>query len=655
MCGIVGIAGRQDPSWLTEANSLITHRGPDDHGEYRDREAEVSLAMRRLSILDLAGGHQPMSNADESVWIVFNGEIFNSPEIRARLEDSGHRLVTTNSDTEALLHLYEEKQEAMLDELNGMFAFVIYDRKRRLLFGARDRMGIKPLYYSDHNGLFAFASELKSLLALPSARREVDMQSVFHYMTLLYIPGESSVFPGIKRLPPGCWFKYDLSHRQLDIRSYWKLDVHQAEHRSEDEWCELIRHELREAVRRWTLSDVAVGCSLSGGLDSSAVVGLLGEMGYGPLKTYSLGFAGQDEKPWDELRLARRVAERWGTDHQELILEPDALLNDLVQMVWHLDEPYGGGLPAWYVFRQMSGEVKVGLTGSGGDELFGNYGKFLDFERSSLLRASRAHPNLAGAAQQMPRWAWSAWGKAVGMIPGERLRQPKRRLGEMEQFLQAPFGHLYYASQLYFSDRAKRETVFNGLSDNLEDTALYLQRLYDEAATSDARDAVAYVDFQTQLPEEFLLMTDRFSMAHSLEARVPFLDHVLVETIFRIPSEIRTRPGNLKYLFKKSVGDLLPDELLGARKQGFVIPVELWLRGALRPLAEQLLSPERLKRQGIFRPSFYQSYVAPHLKGERDYTWQVWAALMFQLWHVVFIEEQSRSAPAFGWKELTGA
>lgn len=638
---------------MTDANTLVTHRGPDDRGEYRDAEAEVSLAMRRLSILDLAGGHQPMANRDESVWIVFNGEIFNSPEIRARLAASGRSFVTTNSDTEVLLHLYEEKQERMLDGLNGMFAFVIYDRKRRLLFGARDRLGIKPLHYTLQPGLFAFASEIKSLLALPFLERAVDVQSLFHYMTLLYIPGESTAFHGVKRIPPGCFFKYDLSSRQLDIEPYWKLDVHRPEQRSEEEWCELIRREMREAVRRWMLSDVPVGCSLSGGLDSSTVIGLLGEMGYGSVKTYALGFAGQEEQQWDELHLARRVAARWGTDHQELILEPEELLNDLVQMVWHLDEPYGGGLPSWYVFRQMSGEVKVGLTGSGGDELFGNYGKFLDYERSALLRFSLAHPSLPGAAQHVPRWAWSAWAKTLALVPqGKQPSTRRRRLSEMEQFFQAPFGHLYYASQLYFSDRAKRETVFNGLCEELEDTALFLQRIRDEAATSDARDGVAYVDFRTQLPEEFLLMTDRFSMAHALEARVPFLDHELVELIFRIPSAIRTRPGNLKYLLKKAVGDLLPEEVTSARKQGFVIPVELWLRGALRPLAESLLSPERLRRQSIFRPSFYQTYVEPHLSGRACHTWQVWAALMFQLWHVVFIEEKSAGKPSYGWKDL---
>ena len=654
MCGITGIAGQQHESWLSGMNSLLTHRGPDDLGEYRDPEAQVALAMRRLSILDLAGGHQPMANADETVWIVFNGEIYNSPEIRQRLINAGHCFRTHNSDTEVLLHLYEEKQEAMLDDLNGMFAFVIYDQKRKLLFGARDRVGIKPFYYLDQPGLFAFASELKSLLTLPVVNRDLDLQSLYHYMTLLYVPGERTIFRGVKRLPPGHYFTFELSSRQLSIRRYWELRTDRAEQkRTEGEWAELIRHELREAVRRWTLSDVPVGCSLSGGLDSSILVALLSELGCAPIKTYSLGFASEEEAAWDELKLARKVAERFHTDHHEIILQPEELLDDLLAMVWHLDEPYGGGLPSWYIFRLMSTEVKVGLTGTGGDELFGNYGKFTPFENSPILRAAAAHPALIQAGANLPALVWQGWRRAVKAIPESFVSaRRKDRLSQLGDICRAPFGSHYYANQTYLSDNLKHTSVFNGGFLGLDDTASYLQRLYDEADTNSPRDGVAYVDFQTQLPEEFLMMTDRFSMAHSLEARVPFLDHEFVEMVFRIPATVRTRPQDLKYLLKVAVGDLLPEELLGAPKKGFVIPITLWLRGQLRPIAERLLSKERLRQQGIFRPSFYSSYVLPHLEGRADFTWQVWAALMFQLWHFVFIEQRSVEEPAYGWRDL---
>jgi asparagine synthase (glutamine-hydrolysing) len=654
MCGIVGLAGEHELSWRSAMNVVQRHRGPDDAGEYHDPERQLSLAMRRLSILDLTGGHQPMPNADESLWIVFNGEIYNSPEIRQRLIQSGRRFKTNNSDTEVLLQLYEEKQEAMLDELNGMFAFVIYDRKRQRLFGARDRVGIKPLYYFKQAGLFAFASELKSLLTLPLVNRELDLQSLYHYMTLLFVPGERTIFNDIKRLAPGHYFSFDLSSRELSIRRYWQLRTDRADYnRSEAEWLEIIRHELREAVRRWTLSDVPVGCSLSGGLDSSAVVALLHELGYGPTKTYSLGFASQDEAAWNELHLARKVAERFHTEHQEIILRPEELLNDLVSMVWHLDEPYGGGLPSWYVFKMMSQEVKVGLTGTGGDELFGNYGKFSPFEDSPILRLAATHPGWTRLGAKLPSYVWGAWRKAVGSIPDVVIAPPRKdRLSQLPEICRAPFGSHYYANQVYLSDKLKHASVFNGKFSELEDTASYLQCLFSEAKTNNARDAVGYVDFQTQLPEEFLMMTDRFSMAHSLEARVPFLDHQFVETVFRIPATIRTRSNDLKYLLKAAVADLLPTELLSAPKKGFVIPITLWLRTELRPLAERLLSPERLEKQGIFRPSFFASYVAPHLAGRADYTWQVWAALMFQLWHCVFVEQSAVTKPAYSWRDL---
>jgi len=656
MCGIVGIAGRQEESWLAAMNAVQTHRGPDDAGEYRDREAGVAVAMRRLSILDLEGGHQPMTSEDGTLTVVFNGEIFNSPELRAGLEARGRRFFTQNSDTEVLLRLYEEKGAAALGDLNGMFAFAVYDRRRRCLFGARDRVGIKPLYYVDRPGLFAFASEVKSLLALPSLSPEVDAQSAFHYMTLLHVPGERSAFRGVSRLPPGHWFEYSLDRRELRVEPYWRLPVGAGgaapAARTEGEWAELLRHELRRAVRRWMLSDVPVGCSLSGGIDSTAVVGLLGEMGL-KVRTYSLGFEGEGEEDWDELRLARGVAARWGTEHREVILRPDDLLDDLVQMVWHLDEPYGGGLPSWYVFRLMAEDVKVGLTGSGGDELFGNYGKFAAYETSPLLRAAHRMPALARAGRLLPGAAWGAWRRLLAAVPDSVAGAGRKaRLAEIDKLCEAPFGHHYYANQVYFTDRAKREAVFNGGAAAAEDTAALVERLAAEAGASNFRDRVAYVDFRTQLPEEFLLMTDRFSMAHSLEARVPFLDHELIETVFGIPADVRTRPGDLKYLLKRSVADLLPPEVLGARKKGFVIPVKLWLRGPLRPLAERLLSPERLAPQGLFRPSFYARFVAPHVEGRADHTWQVWAALMFQLWHVVYIERREAGRPSFSWRDL---
>ena len=653
MCGIVGIAGRHEVEWVRRMNSTIIYRGPDDQGEYQSPDGMVSLAMRRLSIIDLQGGHQPMPNRDATNWIVFNGEIYNAPELRQSLEEQGCRFVTHNSDTEVLLHLYEKKGFALVDDLNGMFSFVIHDQKRNVLFGARDRMGIKPLYYWQSNGRFAFASELKCLLTLPFIEREIDQQSLFHYMTLLYIPDQASIIRGVYRIPPGHTFVYDLQSQQLTLQQYWQLKFHPVECRSEAEWAEHLHLELQSAVKRWTLSDVPIGCSLSGGLDSAAIVGLLAELEYPKIKTYSLGFLAEDEQPWNEMDLARQVTRRWGTEHHEIFLTPQQLMDDLVTMVWHLDEPYGGGLPSWYVFKEMGSDVKVALTGMGGDELFGNYGKFRAYEANRFVKACLALRQrtkvgadilahfispCAGLANRLPSsWKWIGAGRGVSQLP---------------RVVSQPFGSHYHANLNYIADDRKRSQVLQVNNGAVEDTASYLQDLYDASGAQDLRNGLAVVDFRTQLAEEFLLMTDRFSMVHSLEARVPFLDHVLVEQVFRIPSLIRTKSVDPKYLLKRAVAHLLPPDLLGSPKRGFVIPIELWLRRELRPLVMRLLNPQRLHSQGIFRTEFYDAFVRPHLEGQARFTWQVWAALMFQLWHIVFVEQKQKEAPTYNWKAL---
>ena len=608
MCGIVGLAGPQSVEWLSAMNGVIGYRGPDDCAEYRNDPADVGLAMRRLAILDPQCGRQPMALDGGRLWIVYNGETYNSPQLRTALESRGVMFTTRNSDTEVLLHLYDQKGPRMLADLNGMFAFIIYDRDRRVLFGARDRIGIKPLYYAQHGRTIAFASELKCLLTLPWIERQVDAQSLFHYTSLRFVPGEQSIVPQIKRLPPGCSFEFDIEAGDLLVSRYWNLEFHPDDRTPGAEWPRRVRHELGQAVARWMLADVPVGCSLSGGLDSSAIVGLLAEQGHTSLKTYSLGFTGAGEEEWNELPIAASVARRWGTDHHELVLTPDDLLRDLVKMVWHLDEPYGGGLPSWYVFKFMRRDVVVGLTGSGGDELFGDYGRFRALEPSSGLRRF--------------------------------LNRPQ------------PFRSGYFEKFYYFADATKRADVLEQTDRGIADTSSMLEALYESGERGSPRNAVSRVAFATQLPEEFLLMTDRFSMAHSLEARVPFLDHEFVEFVATIPADVRTRRGDLKYLLRQAVGDLLPDEARRARKRGFVIPTGLWLRGKLRPLAERLLSRERLAAQGLYKPDFYASYVRPHLDGLADHDAQVWTALMFQLWYVLFIEQRCQGEPQFSWKDL---
>lgn len=605
MCGITGIVGFNDQELLKRMNNLLIHRGPNDGGYFFDVNSNVSLAMRRLNIIDLETGKQPMSNEDESIWLVANGEIYNSPELRKSLIISGHRFKTHNSDVEVLLHLYEEKGPQLLSELNGMFAFVIYDKRKKLIFGCRDRIGIKPFYYALKNGKFAFASELKSLLLLPWVSKTINFNSIYHYVSLQFIPAPDSIFSDIKKVEAGHFFIYNLENQDLITRKYWDLNVNSTQNHSVEEWKEIIKGKLTEVVKRWTLSDVPIACSLSGGLDSSAVVGLLAESGFQDIRTYSLGFSGKNEQGYNELPLARKVAQKWGTRHHEVIIDSAKVLGDIKQMVYYLDEPYGGGLPSWYIYELMARDVKVCLTGIGGDELFGNYGKWR-FHESRILKYLKA---------------------AHSFFRFHSFR-------EIFDYRRFSIGHYYWR---YFSDAVKDDLVFKSKSDAVVKTEPFLEDIWKRSGCRNARDGVAYVDFKMQLPEELLFITDRFSMAHSVEARVPYLDHTLVELVFSIPHNIRTRFSDPKYLFKETVKDLLPPELISAPKKGFMLPLTVWTRGKLRSLIEEMLSPGYLLKQGIFSPALFYRLIRPHLRGYIEATPQVWTLLMFQLWYKKYI------------------
>ncbi len=611
MCGIAGIAGRHDPELVRAMCRVLAHRGPDGEGLHEEADGSVSLGHRRLSILDLAGGAQPMHGADGKLSVVFNGEIFNAPELRLELEAAGRRFATRNSDTEVLLHLYALHGPGMLDRLRGMYAFCVLDRPARRLFLARDRAGIKPLYFSRAGGRFAFASELKALLELPWVSRGIRPEALAHYLSLQFVPAPGTILADVDKLRAGHWLSVDVDTLDCRQERFWSLFQHAGDDFDADAWAVRCREALSKAVRRWTLSDVPLACSLSGGLDSSAIVGLLAQDGGGAPDTYSLGFfdtEGAEAAEIDELGLARQVAERWGTDHHEIRMDADELTNDLEAMVWHLDEPYGGGLPSWYVYRLIGRDVKVALTGTGGDELFGNYGKWLRFE---------------AAPDQGLRMALEQTREA----DAPALRRALER---------HPHGALWHR---YLTDASKARLLSPAvLAACGEHTEALIERLWREADRASARDAVPALDFQLQLPEEFLLVTDRFAMAHGVEARVPFLDEDFVALVSSVPAALRTRPDNLKYLLKRAVADLLPPALLESPKRGFVLPLTAWTRGRLRGRIEAALGPERLERQGLFTRAVWDEVVAPHLSGAQERTQQVWTLFMFQLWFERFVE-----------------
>jgi asparagine synthase (glutamine-hydrolysing) len=599
MCGIVGFTGLRDDSLALAMNERQRHRGPDDAGYYFDKHDTVTLAMRRLSIIDIDGGHQPMQNADGTLCIVFNGEIMNAPELRRQLETSGCRFVTDHSDTEVLLHLYQRDGERMLRHLNGMFAFVIHDRRQHRLFGARDHFGIKPFYYAFDGERFAFASELKSIELMQHIDLALSQTAVSHFLSFQCVPSPNTIYRNVSKLPAAHQFSLDIERRILQTGRYWQpprgnesSDPADLQHLSGR-----VRRELESAVGRWMLSDVPVACSLSGGIDSSAIVGLMAQRSSVPVKTYSLGFA--DAPDIDERHLATLVARRWNADHHEIVIHSDHLLGDLPAMIDSLDEPYAGGLPSWFVFKRMAGEVKVCMTGTGGDELFGNYGKWRQYE--SLWRRFRL---AAGLARLHPGW--------------------------LDEWRHHPRGALY---PMYFRQPDKRRLLNNEWAREVASSEQWVEAAWENGSPATARDAVRIVDMQIQLPDEFLHMTDRFSMAHGIEARPPFLDRALAENLMAIPARERIGNPRLKQVLIDAVRDLLPAELITAPKKGFVLPVAAWLRGRLRPLVQDLLGTRHLRQQGIFNEVVVQKMVRAHLEGGADMSGQIWTLLMFQLWH----------------------
>ena len=597
MCGIVGTTDPDSFRFLRAMNDAITHRGPDDSGEYTDPGC-IAMAMRRLSILDLENGDQPMPSPDGQVWIVFNGEIFNAPELRLELEARGVRFVTRNSDTEVLLQLYLNIGEAMLEKINGMFAFVIYDRREGKLFGARDRMGIKPLHYVFDEGRFAFASEIKSLRCLPWISHELDRDSVSHYLSFQFIPSPNTIYSAIRKLGPGECFEFSLEERELRKRSYWTLPVEPKRELAEDEAISFLEEEVKAAVKRWTLSDVPISLSLSGGLDSAALASYLVEGGIDQLRTFTVGFREAEET--DESGYAKLVSEKWGTEHTEVFLDPEHLPDALPSMLDALDEPYGGGLPSWFIYDVIGREMKVCVTGSGGDELFGNYGKWRPYERSWI----------------------SKWKSPV-------KRAIKTRCpGDVSQMRQYPVGTL---GHLFFTHSEKKHFLID-YEEDAESSEELIEEIWRQNEHMGVRDAVASVDFRHQLPEEFLFVTDRFSMAHSVEARVPFLDHELVEAVFSLPEGLRVGTEDPKSVLRTMVTDRLPAELVTAPKRGFVLPQKAWLRGRMKPLLEELLSPDALRSQGLFHPELHHRVVRPFLAGDDYFCQHVWLLLMFQLW-----------------------
>ena len=634
MCGIVGAAWTERGRVLAEGDlsamrDRLVHRGPDDAGVYRD--AHAALGFRRLSIVDLAGGHQPLSNEDGTVWTVFNGEIYNFPALRRRLEARGHTL-RSQGDTEVLVHLYEDEGTGMFALLRGMFALAIWDAPRRRLVLARDRLGQKPLVYRHDGPRITFASELKALLALPDrdVPRRVDPRALDAYLTYGYVPHPLSILEGVAKLPPA---HHAVWHEgRLEIARYWNPDWNLERDPapgvgvSEDEDVARLRATLGEAVREQMVADVPLGAFLSGGVDSTIIVGLMQAASSRPVRTFSIGF---DDPAFDETAYAELAAKHLGTEHHSFRVTPKAW-ETVSALAWQFDEPFAdsSALPTWYVAKQTRRSVTVALTGDAGDELFAGYDRYRAvalagwFDRlpsgpRSLLRGpiARALPASVRAKTRLRRVRRLL--EAIGTSPLDRY------LGFVSAFDEAGRAALY-------SDALIAAIAEAGATD----PAGFLERALDTASRRDPVTRTMVADLLTYLPCDLLVKVDLASMAHGLECRGPFLDHRVVELAMAMPirRKLRLRGGRSKVVLKQAFAEFLPPTIRNRPKMGFGVPLDRWFRGELRSeLRAVLLDPVSLGR-GLFQPDAVTTLVDEHVEGRRDHSQRLWTLLMLELW-----------------------
>jgi asparagine synthase (glutamine-hydrolysing) len=627
MCGIAGfVSAERTMSQLESAAVLdrmcraIAHRGPDDQGVML--EGTVALGMRRLSIIDLAGGHQPISNEDGTVTIVFNGEIYNYRELQPVLEARGHRF-KTNSDTEAIVHAYEEYGAECVSHLRGMFGFAIWDARRRELFIARDRAGKKPLYYTvTASGTLIFGSELKSLREHPEFRGEISAEALDAYLTFGYIPDPLTIFSGVHKLPPG--YHLTFKDNRLRVEQYWDFPYREAQADAslrEEDYLEELRALLDEAVRLRLVADVPLGAFLSGGVDSSVVVGLMSRATSRPVKTFSIGF---HEDSYNELKYARVAAKEFETEHHEFIVTPD-ICSIVDELVWHFDEPFAdsSAIPTYMVSKLARQFVKVVLSGDGGDELFGGYTRYVvDRKRSGFARLPRVVRE--GLMQPLGRsLPHGAWGR--NYVHNVALDPLDRYIEDISIFTRLNKPSLYtedFRAQL-------REGA----------AAASFRQHAALARADDPLDPLLYLDSKTYLPGDILTKVDRMSMAVSLEARVPLLDHKLIEFVCaRIPASMKMKGLETKHIFKRAVADLVPAPILERPKQGFGVPIQQWINQQLRERVHGTLTESRTEQRGYTEPRYIRVLLNEHESGRRDHSSQLWSLFMLELWHRTFMD-----------------
>ena len=623
MCGISGIfefdqARPVERETVHRMNESLRQRGPDDEGIFVG--PGIGLGHRRLSIIDVAGGHQPIGNEDGTVWVLLNGEIYNYPELHADLTSRGHKFVT-RSDTETIVHLYEQYGESCFARLRGMFAVAIWDSNQRRLLLARDRVGKKPLYYYADDRRLIFGSELKAVLAADGLPRNVDPLAVCDYFSFSYIPAPKTIYKNIRKLRPAHYL--EVSAAGVREKEYWKLSFAEPQRRSEAEWCELIRETLREATRIRLMSEVPLGAFLSGGVDSSSVVAMMSRLMDRPVTTCSIGFSAQG---YDESAFARRIAKQFHSDHHEGMVEVRAL-EVLDKLAWHYDEPFAdsSAVPTYYVSKIARDRVTVALGGDGGDENFAGYRRYM-FDRvenrlRTLVPPSVRRTVFGPLGRAYPALAWAP--------------RPLRAKATFQSLSRSPIEGYFNSVSVFRADEKPRlftedfRQQIKGY-DSLE----VLREHYNAADTTDPLSRIQYVDIKTYLPDDILVKVDRASMAVSLELRAPILDHRFMELVASIPSTMKLRGTTGKYIFKKAMESLLPEEILYRPKQGFAVPLAQWFRRDLREQAYELVVANN--RDGILEGGFLGHIWKQHQAGTFDRSAYLWTVLMFRKWQQVF-------------------
>jgi asparagine synthase (glutamine-hydrolysing) len=629
MCGIAGFVTRERDArneqerraLVQQMCDVIRHRGPDDQGEFVGDGA--ALGMRRLSIIDLAGGHQPIRNENCTVWIVFNGEIYNYRELRADLVARGHSFYT-DTDTETIVHAYEEWGEGGFLRLRGMFAIALWDRHTRTLLLARDRLGIKPLHYAVHDGGLAFGSEIKSILASGAVARSLDPAALEHYLSFLYTPPDTSMFSGIRKLPPGHLLRW--TDGRTSVQRYWALPPDESFTGTLDEAAERLTTVLADAVRSHLVSDVPIGALLSGGIDSSLVVGLMARASPQAIKTFSIGF---DEPAFDELDAARVVARHFGTDHHELVVRPDAM-QIVDRLVEHFDEPFGdsSAIPTWYVSQMARRHVTVVLSGDGGDELFGGYDRYLPHPRVASFDA------VAGTV-----------GRKAADILWPLLPHGWKGKNFLRHVAQDSRGR--YLDSLRFFQADEIPALLTADLRNAIGSRAHAPRArqrFERFASLPWPSQMMRFDLETYLPEDILTKVDRMSMAHSIESRVPLVDHEVVTFAASLPSWMKVQGGERKRVLKRAAAAVLPAEVIARRKQGFGVPLGTWFRAPLRELMVDTLQSPLARQRGYFESRFIDRVIGEHLSGKRDHTLRLWQLLMLELWHRKYLDRSRETA-----------